>query len=51
SVNPDRIASNFKDLELKQEDFDELNTLVHQQKANRMIDPYNFWGVDVFEEH
>ncbi|CEG64102.1 Putative Alcohol dehydrogenase [Rhizopus microsporus] len=51
SVNPDRIASNFKDLELKQEDFDELNTLVHQQKVNRMIDPYNFWGVDVFEEH
>ncbi|KAG0886226.1 hypothetical protein G6F15_003540 [Rhizopus arrhizus] len=51
SVTPSRIISNFKDVELNEEDFKALNTLVDAQSPNRLVDPYNFWGVDVFDQH
>ncbi|KAI9269373.1 NADP-dependent oxidoreductase domain-containing protein [Sporodiniella umbellata] len=51
SVTESRIISNFKDVELKEEDFKALNGLVESQKTNRIVDPFNFWGVDVFDQH
>ncbi|KAI7892278.1 NADP-dependent oxidoreductase domain-containing protein [Mucor mucedo] len=51
SVTPSRIISNFKTVELDDEDFETLNKLVHAEKAQRLVDPFNFWGVDVFGEH
>ncbi|CAO3655566.1 unnamed protein product [Mucor fragilis] len=51
SVTPSRIESNFQTVELKDEDFEVLNQVVKGEKAKRLVDPFNFWGVDVFEEH
>ncbi|KAG1446056.1 hypothetical protein G6F56_009699 [Rhizopus delemar] len=51
SVNESRIISNFKDVELKDEDFKTLNSLVESQKTSRMVDAYKDWGVDVFDEY
>ncbi|KAL7310015.1 hypothetical protein PS15m_010824 [Mucor circinelloides] len=51
SVTPSRIESNFQTVELKDDDFEVLNQVVKAEKAKRLVDPYNFWGVDVFEEH
>lgn len=51
SVTPSRIESNFKTVELKDDDFEALNQVVKATEAKRLVDPYNFWGVDVFEEH
>ncbi|CAO3685278.1 unnamed protein product [Rhizopus stolonifer] len=51
SVTESRIISNFQDIELKDEDFNALNRLVETQKTNRLIDPFNFWGIDVFDLH
>ncbi|KAI8883475.1 Aldo/keto reductase [Backusella circina FSU 941] len=51
SVTESRIISNFQDVELKQEDFDTLNDITKKQEAKRLVDPFNFWGVDIFGEH
>ncbi|KAI8643052.1 NADP-dependent oxidoreductase domain-containing protein [Parasitella parasitica] len=51
SVTPSRIKSNFQTVELKDEDFENLNQVVKAEKATRLVDPFNFWGVDVFDEH
>ncbi|CDS12732.1 hypothetical protein LRAMOSA04916 [Lichtheimia ramosa] len=48
SVTESRIISNFKDVELSDEDFNKLNSLVTESK--RLINPKTFWGVDVFGE-
>lgn len=50
-MNESRIISNFKDVELKDEDFKTLNSLVESQKTSRMVDAYKDWGVDVFDEY
>ncbi|KAI8083380.1 NADP-dependent oxidoreductase domain-containing protein [Gilbertella persicaria] len=51
SVTASRIKSNFEVVDLSDEDFETLNKIVHSQKKQRLVDPYNFWGVDVFDEH
>jgi diketogulonate reductase-like aldo/keto reductase len=51
SVTPSRIESNFKIVDLKDEDFETLNKLVNAEKPQRLVDPFTFWGVDVFDEH
>ena len=51
SVTASRIKSNIEIVDLSDEDFETLNKIVHSQKKQRLVDPYNFWGVDVFEEH
>lgn len=37
SVTPSRIISNFKTVELDDEDFETLNKLVHAEKAQRLV--------------
>lgn len=51
SVTPSRIISNFQTVELSDEDFESLNKLVDAEKPQRLVDPYNFWKVDVFDLH
>ncbi|KAI7884877.1 Aldo/keto reductase [Lichtheimia hyalospora FSU 10163] len=48
SVTDSRIISNFKDVQLSNEDFDKLNSLVTESK--RLINPKSFWGVDPFAD-
>ncbi|EIE86351.1 hypothetical protein G6F46_004183 [Rhizopus delemar] len=50
SVTPSRIISNFKDVELNEDDFKALNKLVDAQSSNRLVDPSDEWGVNIFEE-
>ncbi|KAI8369124.1 NADP-dependent oxidoreductase domain-containing protein [Choanephora cucurbitarum] len=51
SVTASRIKANFEIVDLSDDDFETLNKIVHSQKKQRLVDPYNFWGVDVFDEH
>ncbi|KAI9483925.1 MAG: NADP-dependent oxidoreductase domain-containing protein [Benjaminiella poitrasii] len=51
SVTASRIKSNFQTVDLNEEDFETLNRVSKEEKVQRITDPYNFWKVDVFEEH
>ncbi|CEP17417.1 hypothetical protein [Parasitella parasitica] len=51
SVTASRIESNFQTVDLKNDDFENLNNVVKAEKTTRLVDPFNFWGVDVFDEH
>ncbi|KAK3820595.1 MAG: NADP-dependent oxidoreductase domain-containing protein [Linnemannia elongata] len=48
SVTESRIISNFKDIELDQEDLAALKALVEGKAPHRYCDPKEFWGVDIF---
>lgn len=48
SVNPSRIAENFKTITLSESDMKEIAKL--GEKKKRFIDPYAFWNIDIFGE-
>ncbi|KAG0267082.1 hypothetical protein BG011_009154 [Mortierella polycephala] len=50
SVNESRIASNFKDIELDEEDLKVLKSLTEGKAAHRYCDPKEFWGIDLFKK-
>ncbi|KAI8980277.1 NADP-dependent oxidoreductase domain-containing protein [Pilobolus umbonatus] len=50
SVTPSRIQSNFEDVELEEDDFQKINDILKTQPTKRLVEPKNFWGIDVFEE-
>lgn len=50
SVTPSRIVSNFQVVDLKDEDFETLNNIVKGQKPQRIVEPKNFWKIDVYED-
>lgn len=47
SVTTSRIIENFAITELAQEDFKALEQVIGGEER-RMVDPRNFWNVDVF---
>ncbi|KAF8939172.1 hypothetical protein BGZ47_008280 [Haplosporangium gracile] len=48
SVTESRIISNFKDIELDQEDLAALKALTEGKAPHRYCDPQESWGVDIF---
>ncbi|KAF9537738.1 hypothetical protein EC957_007705 [Mortierella hygrophila] len=48
SVTESRIISNFKDIELDQEDLAALKALLEGKAPHRYCDPKEFWGIDIF---
>jgi diketogulonate reductase-like aldo/keto reductase len=48
SVTESRIISNFKDIELDQEDLAALKSLIDGKAPHRYCDPKEFWGIDIF---
>ncbi|KAF9148710.1 hypothetical protein BG015_009550 [Linnemannia schmuckeri] len=48
SVTESRIISNFKDIELDQEDLAALKALTEGKAPHRYCDPKEFWGIEVF---
>ncbi|KAI8092900.1 NADP-dependent oxidoreductase domain-containing protein [Halteromyces radiatus] len=50
SVTTSRIIDNLQIVSLDQADFDTLNRILGGE-SKRIVDPFNFWGVDVFDLH
>ncbi|KAF9195006.1 hypothetical protein BGZ51_005970 [Haplosporangium sp. Z 767] len=50
SVNESRITSNFKDIELDEEDFKVLKSLTEGKAPHRYCDPKEFWDIDLFKK-
>ncbi|KAF9100537.1 hypothetical protein BGX29_006511 [Mortierella sp. GBA35] len=48
SVTESRIISNFKDIELDQEDLQTLKSLIDGKAPHRYCDPKEFWGIEIF---
>ncbi|KAF9361405.1 hypothetical protein BGX26_003538 [Mortierella sp. AD094] len=48
SVTESRIISNFKDIELDEEDQRALKSLTDNKPSHRYCDPSNDWGVDIY---
>ncbi|KAF9908240.1 hypothetical protein EC991_010080 [Linnemannia zychae] len=48
SVTESRIISNFKDIELDQEDLAALKGLIDGKAPHRYCDPKDFWGIEIF---
>jgi len=50
SVTPSRIESNFKDVELSEEDLATLEKAAASHPPKRTVDPSEAWGLDIFED-
>ncbi|CAO3633394.1 unnamed protein product [Cunninghamella echinulata] len=50
SVTTSRIIQNIDIADLSDDDFNELNNILNGD-SKRIVDPYTFWGVDVFDLH
>lgn len=48
SVTPSRIESNFKDIELSDEELEQLEKAAAAHPPKRTVDPS--WGIDIFED-
>ncbi|KAI8885991.1 Aldo/keto reductase [Backusella circina FSU 941] len=49
SVTPSRIISNFHVIKLTPKEFEDMNALTKTLKAQRLLDPSPFWGVDIYK--
>ncbi|CAO3611463.1 unnamed protein product [Cunninghamella blakesleeana] len=50
SVTTHRIVENIQIVDISDEDFDVLNNIL-KGESKRIVDPFSFWGVDVFDLH
>ncbi|KAL0076985.1 NADP-dependent oxidoreductase domain-containing protein [Phycomyces blakesleeanus] len=50
SVTPSRIVENINLSKISDEDFNALNNIIGDN-SKRIVDPYDFWGIDVFDSH
>ncbi|KAK4046975.1 hypothetical protein OIO90_006367 [Microbotryomycetes sp. JL221] len=48
SITPERIKSNFQDVELTADQVDRLNQRAKEFGLKRTVDPSKAWGVDIF---
>lgn len=50
SVTTHRIVDNIQIADLTEDDFNALNDILNGD-SKRIVDPYTFWGVDIFDLH
>ncbi|GAA5811047.1 hypothetical protein MFLAVUS_004476 [Mucor flavus] len=48
SVTPSRIISNFRVIDLTEQDFNALQTMTKTKVPQRLLDPSSIWGVDIY---